>query len=118
MSGNETCLCCGTSWTRKPRPQSRRNGANPNGSHGWCPRCYRRWLDHGRPAGPPPPRPPAAYGGGLCDEYAFMRSWGMTLGDAAARLGVTKRTAARYEARLAASRAATAGAPLSRAGAA
>ena len=96
-----SCRCCGAGYSyQRKRPW----GTNYNGWRGWCPPCYRRWCDHGKPAsGPPTPRQGAGGGPhpGRIEDYADLRSWGLTLAEAALRLGVTKRTAQRYEARLA-----------------
>ena len=71
--------------------------------------CYKRWVKAGRPAsGPPPPktpeqrRPPprSAERAGRIEDYAELRSWGLSLQDAAARMGLTTRTVERYEAEL------------------
>jgi hypothetical protein len=60
----------------------------------WCPTCRNRWDRAGRPAGGPPPRRT-----GRWEEYAELtREQGYTLTNAAARMGVSHRTAQRYEA--------------------
>lgn len=64
--------------------------------HDWCRRCARRWRRAGRPADGPPP-----YRTRRWDEYAELtREMGHTLRQAAERMGITERTAWRYEARL------------------
>lgn len=70
---------------------------------GYCRRCYSRWMDHGFPAGGPPAERVQLVGSsshGRVEDYAELRSWGRTRREAAARLGVTIRSALRYEARL------------------
>lgn len=64
--------------------------------NGWRQACGRRWVRAGRPAaGPPPPR------WRRWDEYAELtREMGHTLYQAADRMGISSRTAWRYEARL------------------
>lgn len=72
--------------------------------------CYERWQRAGKPAsGPPPPMPAApqlaiarerstAARLGRLEDYSELRSWGVSVKDAARRTGVTERTAWRYEA--------------------
>ena len=93
------CRCCRSEWTQDP---SLRATTNYCGFRGWCPRCYRRWLNHGKPLSGPPPVRRGSGGRGSCqlDDYEFLRSWGYTREQCAGRLGVTKRTIERYEARL------------------
>ena len=93
------CRSCRRAWTHIPR---RKNEPHYCGYHGWCPRCYRRWLDNGKPlSGPPPVRKGAGgRGSSQLDDYEFLRSWGSTRDECASRLGVTKRTIGRYEAQL------------------
>lgn len=80
-----------------------RAGANYCGYRGWCVRCYRRWLDNGKPISGPP-KVHQGQGGGRgssqLDDYEFLRSWGCSRDECMTRLGVTKRTIGRYEARL------------------
>jgi transposase-like protein len=65
-------------------------------AHGWCVSCWKRWDYSGRPDTGPPPR---QYG--RWEEYLELtREQGYSLRNAAARMGITKRTAQRYEARL------------------
>ncbi|SET51438.1 hypothetical protein [Nonomuraea wenchangensis] len=76
---------------------------------GWCSACYQRWKRAGRPAeGPPPPmsREDArqlaiasvrANAAARREDYRELRSWGEPRDQAAARIGVTWRTAGRYE---------------------
>lgn len=93
------CRCCRAEWTPDP---SLRKTSNYRGSLGWCVRCYRRWLNHGKPASGPPPVRGGRGGRGASqlDDYEFLQSWGYTREQCAGRLGVTKRTIERYEARL------------------
>ena len=81
-----------------------RDGPNYRGFLGWCVRCYRRWRDNGKPAGgPPPPRRSGGPGPWRVEEYQFLRSalgGSLSRTEAARRLGVTMRTARRYEVRL------------------
>lgn len=87
-----TCTTCPA-----PRPpQAWRHGWRGP----WCHRCSERWRYAGRPeSGPPPSR--QQVGGpryGRVEDYAELRSWGLSLEQAAARLGVTYRSALRYQA--------------------
>lgn len=74
----------------------------PHKAHGWISACYRRWLDHGKPPGGPPapyqhhqqPRPYDVYA-----DYVHLRSLGYSRAEAAARLGVSRRTIQRYDRR-------------------
>ena len=62
----------------------------------WCKACWKRWDAAGRPKAGPPPSPYRRW-----DEYAELtREMGHTLRQAAGRMGVSVRTAQRYEARL------------------
>lgn len=79
----------------------------PHGAHriGWrcglCRCCYRRWQNHGYPAaGPPAERVQVAGGSaaGRLEDYAELRSWGLSSAEAATRMKVTRRTVQRYEA--------------------
>lgn len=71
---------------------------------GYCRRCYTRWMEHGFPAGGPPAERVQMAGwraDGRVEDYAWLRECeGLTRQAAAARLGVTIRSALRYEARL------------------
>ena len=88
---------CATCPARRPAQAWRHGWRGP-----WCHNCSERWRYHGRPAsGPPPSR--QQVGGpryGRIEDYAELRAWGETLEHAAERLGVTARTAQRYEAAL------------------
>lgn len=99
-----------------------RNCGNPtrpgHTRHGLCPTCYSRWTKAGRPATVPPPRrdyprTPAQLAGlatarnrhqaaahDRYADYARLRSKGRPLAACAAWLGISERTAYRYEARL------------------
>lgn len=76
---------------------------------GYCQRCYRRyrrcwrrWRDAGFPESglPQPGRPWQFAAAGRHEDYAELRSWGLSLAEAADRMQVTRRTAQRYEAAL------------------
>lgn len=68
----------------------------PRGGFDWCIPCYNRWARAGRPDTGPPPRRNGRY-----EEYAELtREQHYTLRNAAARMGISERTAWRYEARL------------------
>jgi hypothetical protein len=89
-----TCLAC---------PAERPAGAHAQGWRGpWCKNCRSRWVYHGRPSGgPPPARPyPAGPVAGRLEDYAELRAQGLSRAAAALRLGVTIRSAIRYESRL------------------
>jgi hypothetical protein len=65
-------------------------------AHGWCKACWGRWERGGRPAAGPPP---SRYG--RREEYfELTRDQNYTLKNAAARMGISPRTAQRFEARL------------------
>jgi hypothetical protein len=70
-------------------------------AHGYCIRCFKRWMDHGYPAsGPPPLRRgagPKQGRGARIEDYIELRSWGLSQAEAARRLGVVRRTVVRYE---------------------
>jgi len=73
--------------------------------NGFCYRCYRRWRDHGYPAGGPPPLAGTGHGGpdgrlARLEDILFLAESGVR-DDAtlARRLGVTRRTLARDRAR-------------------
>lgn len=103
------CRCCG-----QPRPPWR---ATYHGGRGYCARCYKRWGDHGYPAaGPPPPGRAGLHAGsersaaGRREDYAELRQLhGLTVLEAAVRLGIVRRTAYRYEAAIRAAATSTAG---------
>lgn len=70
--------------------------AKPIDAFGWCKPCYKRWDRAGRPDSGPPPRRV-----GRVDEYfELTREQYYTLPNAAARMGISERTAWRYEARI------------------
>ena len=96
---NGMCACgCG----REAARQSVKDGWRPK--CGYSAACYKRWADHGYPPeGPPPPQMgtgPKADRAGRIEDYAFLRERGLSRLEAAARLGVVRRTAERYEMRL------------------
>lgn len=64
--------------------------------------CYVRWRKAGRPAQVPPPRGRGNDGhrADRVEDYAEICGQGYRLEHAAARLGVSERTAWRYEAAL------------------
>ena len=68
----------------------------------YCNPCDHRWLYHGRPEGGPPPPRHASPGSraGRLEDYAELRAQGKTLLEAAKRVGVSKRTAEKYQAAL------------------
>jgi hypothetical protein len=83
--------------------------AGPHRGYSWCGRCYERWRYHGRPAsGPPAPGKTSDRGNHAAleaaerrEDYAWLRAeQGLTRRQAAERLGVTIRTAERYDAQL------------------
>ena len=59
--------------------------------------CYARWRYHGRPDEIPAPWAARA---GRVEDYAELRGQGLTEAQAAWRLGVSRRTIARYAQRL------------------
>ena len=69
---------------------------------GLCGTCYKRWDRWGRPAEVPPPhtRGPGRSRADRREDYAELLSWGETRQQAARRLGISERTAWRYEAEL------------------
>lgn len=83
-----------------------------HGAYGWCHACYTRWDRAGRPEdGPPQKTSPLAVlelawqahserRKGRLEDYQDLRSWGLTVERAARRLGLSERTAWRYEAAL------------------
>ncbi len=99
------CSCCGLS--------------GPHEAHGWRTACYARWRDAGMPAGGPPPpqdrrevskrtfaRLPWSLNGriehskSMREEYIeLLDVFGLDRAEAATRLGISLRTAYRYEAR-------------------
>jgi hypothetical protein len=93
-----TCRCCGKTGYHR--------------GSGYRETCHRRWVAAGRPdTGPPPPRAPreivrlAVQGrgqrAGRVEDYAILRrERGLSLAEAAAALGVSIRTAQRYDADL------------------
>lgn len=101
MTAAPLCKCCG-----KPRTR-RSDNRGWTGYRGWCSACAERWRLAGKPPGGPPPR------GTEKDrinrirvttrrqrldrltEYAFLVSFGEPPEQAAARAGVSARTARR-----------------------
>jgi hypothetical protein len=95
------------------KPITRRPDRGYRQANGWCYGCNGRWIRAGRPdTGPPPPLPHdrqmAAMRevwqervAGRAEDYQWLtRELRMSRAEAAARLGVSERTAWRYEARL------------------
>ena len=74
-------------------------GSKASGARcGYCGTCFRRWRNHGYPdGGPPEPQYQNRPRAGKQEEYLWLRAMGWARHDAAARAGVTRRTAARYE---------------------
>jgi hypothetical protein len=92
-----TCRCCGKT--------------GQHAAHGWIGPCWHRWRRAGKPAGGPPPAPTraehnalaragyTAKAAGRAEDYFWLREeQGMTRLHAAERLGISQRTAQRYEA--------------------
>lgn len=70
---------------------------------GYCRRCYTRWMEHGFPADGPPAERVQHVGwraDGRVEDYAWLLDQGYDRVAAAQRLGVTIRSALRYESRL------------------
>ena len=71
-----------------------------------CPVCGRTWSCwwDAASAAWPSPAPPSGHRistrAELVEDFAELRSWGLSVDEAAARLGVTPRTATRYAASL------------------
>lgn len=77
-------------------------GARREGrAYGLCRNCWVRWQSAGFPEdGPQPPeRPWGRVVAARLEDYADLRSWGVSVADAAGRSGVSLRTAQRYELR-------------------
>lgn len=87
-----TCRTC-------PAPLKRKCAGS---AHKLCRSCYLRWRKAGFPdEGPPPPaRPWEHHLAARREEYAELRSWGVSVADAAERMGVSLKAAKRCEARL------------------
>lgn len=97
------CRCC-----HGPRKR-RADGRGWTGARGYCPACYERWRLAGQPAEGPPPGGEAvriARITATCreaqaariEDYLWLRRAGEIREQAAARVGVTARTALRvYE---------------------
>ena len=95
------CACCGKPRTRRAR------GSGWRGAHGLCHTCTERWRAAGKPATGVPPRVTETERRarivaatrdaqrGRAEDYAFLRDCGLSRADAAARVGVTERTARR-----------------------
>jgi hypothetical protein len=86
-----SCRCCGGC-----------RGTHKDGARGeYCRRCYKRWLDAGFPAGGPqaPRHSPGGHGtrAGRLEDYSDLRSWGLSQAEAVTRMGITRRTAQRYD---------------------
>ena len=83
--------------------------------HGWCSSCYSRWCKNGKPeGGPPPPKERkewlnleglrkhdkyrVEYWASVREEYFYFREeFGMSRGEATARIGIHGSTALRWE---------------------
>jgi hypothetical protein len=61
-------------------------------ARGWCSACYFRWYRAGKPETGPPPTPQERR-----EEYAFLRSQGLTRAEATVRLSIDMRTSRDYE---------------------
>src|SRR4051794_5745345 len=92
----------------------------PHFGRRWCSSCYQRWWRAGKPDGGPPPMRAssakqiaaahaaaalarAAYAArraGRIEDYTWLRGQGASRTEAARRVGVTIRTAQRYDAHL------------------
>lgn len=69
----------------------------------WCRPCWLRWEQAGRPESGPPPSPYRRW-----DEYyELTQEMGHTRRQAVERMGISLRTALRYEARLRAAESTT-----------
>jgi hypothetical protein len=68
----------------------------PHHARGWCHACWDRWDRAGQPPEGPPPRRTGRYG----EYFELTREHHYSLKNAAARMGVSERTAQRYETRL------------------
>jgi hypothetical protein len=82
-------------------------GREATGRTGLTTSCRQRWYQAGRPDDFPPPRwtwTGTWAGRGTredrIDEYAELRSWGLSRAEAAVRLGLCRRTIERYESHL------------------
>jgi hypothetical protein len=87
-----TCLAC---------PAIRPEDASYAGWRGpYCYTCNRRWQRQGRPEGGPRPsrqRATGSYADRL-EDYAELRSWGVSVAEAAGRVGISVDAATRnYE---------------------
>lgn len=92
-SGPRFCKnpACGVRITRKPDGRLR-------GACGWCNACYLRWYHAGRPdTGPPAPHDPARRKNTRREDYFWLVDQGESREGACRRVGVTERTAARWE---------------------
>jgi len=97
------CRCC-------HKPRTRRKNGCWRGAHNWCGTCTTRWYAAGKPPEGPPPRAGEAQRiaairdtcrqaqEARIEDYAFLRRSGESQETAAARVGVSTRTARRvYE---------------------
>ncbi len=78
-------------------PQCRCGCGRPVAYRGLAEACYARWRYHGCPDEIPAPWAARA---ARAEDYAELRGQGLTEAQAARRLGVSTRTAARYAQRL------------------
>ena len=60
--------------------------------------CYQRWVYHGRPEDGAPQA--GAVVAGRIEDYAELRSWGLSREQAATRMNLSIRTLARYDSRI------------------
>lgn len=81
--------CTGCGGSRKKR----------QGARGWCQACYCRWIKAGRPAGGPPPREKRrrSVWTERRADYRWLRDGGEPIDAAAKRVGITEKTARRWE---------------------
>lgn len=89
-----TCRCCRARLGKGFRREGR--------IHGLCRNCWVRWRAAGFPEDGPsaPVRPWERVYAARFEDYQELRSWDVSVADAAVRVGVSVRTAERYETRL------------------
>ncbi len=77
-------------------PAERPEDASYAGWRGpYCATCHRRWQRQGYPEGGPRPSRQRATGSfaDRLEDYAELRSWGVSVAEAAGRVGISLRTA-------------------------